>query len=198
MVVVELAVRESGDPPDGNPAATCASRQLSALIVWIGRRQFLGHAPAARDGHIRHGQVAIDGQHSRWIRFAAGPGQSNAGGKSRGVDDDAFSRVERRPSVVSVEVTQQVRHRSAWLFPDAHDLALQRRVLFADDGQLNGAAVEAWVEDDGLAAGRRGQGGTKRNRFLGRQLDVFETVDDDRFMVDGAADNDHGHWKSCQ
>jgi hypothetical protein len=94
VIVVELAVLELGDSPHGDPGAARASRELPIFVVRIRRRQLFGNAPAARDRHIDHAQVASDGQDPRRIRLAAGPGHGNAGGKGRGVDHDGFPTMD--------------------------------------------------------------------------------------------------------
>ena len=194
VIVVERAVLEFGDSPDGNPGTAGARRELPIFVVRIRRRQLFGNAPTASDRHIDQDQVASDGQDPRRIRLAAGPGDGDAGGKGRGVDDDRLSSVERRAAVVPLEVADQVRYGTAWLFPHAHHLALEHGVRVPDDGQFDDAAIETLIEDDRLTTGRGGKRGAKRDHLLRWLRQVFETVDYDGFIVDlAAADGEHSH-----
>jgi len=176
VVVVEPAVEEPGHAPDGERPAPGQGPRLGVRITG---RDVLGHAAAAGDRHAHEGEMAGDGQHAGVAGGASGPGEGDARRQSGGIEHDVLARVECRAAVVAVEVADEVGDRAAGLHAHAHDLALEDRVIFADDGQDEGGAVEARIEDDGLSVGRPGEGRAQGEGAGGRSHRVHEAIDDE-------------------
>ncbi len=180
VVVVEPAILQPGDSPDGHGTAT---RERPRLIVGIHDREPLRHAAAAGDVHVDEGEIALDRQHA--CRRTAGPGERDSRREVGRVDHDVLPRDQCRAAVVAVEPADEVGDRAARLVPDTHHLALEPGVLVRDDRQGHRAAVEAAVEANGLP--RRGgrQRGPQRHRAGRGGGRVEQAVDDDRVAARG-------------
>ena len=157
------AIVELGRAPDRQSAAPGQRVGLGAA------GDGLGLGIARLDGHVPHGQVAVDGQHPGVAGAAAVPLDRDAVRQVRGVDLHVLAGVEGRLAVVPLLIT------------GVHvvdvDLALEDRMLVADDGQQDGVAVERAVEGDGVARGRRFEGRPQRDRSGRRRGDVIEGID---------------------
>jgi hypothetical protein len=151
VIVVDRAVAEPRSPPDRDPPA---ARQCPGLVGGATGRKRLRNVYSARDRDVAQCEVAVDRKHASGVACPPGPGNGNARRQVRGVEYHVLASVERRTTIVAVEVADQIGNRSARLVPHAHHFALQDRVLFADDREHDGSTVEPRGELDGLPAAR--------------------------------------------
>ena len=173
----DRTVIELGDAPDGKAASPGQGVGLGPAHDRLGERI------AASDGHVLHGQVAVNGQHPGVARVAAVPFERDAAWEARGVDSQAMTGVEGRSAVVAFLITRK-------RVVDV-DLAFERRMLLANDVQQDRAAVKGAVEGDRVAR-RGGRDGRADGHRPGRRRGVvLQGIDDERRfqrnIVHGAA-----------